>query len=303
MITPPPTMLHGVPEQALRERKMRGLWKSPRSRAWWLWLLTALALYAIIAYMYSRDIKSYGLNGPPGLGPLAKYGIAALGVALLTSTYTLRRRFMRFLPWQARSWLWMHNWLGVTALLIAMLHANFVDVLHNYCLTPSCLASENAGPLALYGLILLVGCGIAGRLIDRRQTRVIARDASTNGAGIAQALEERIRASSFAVERLYAGKSEPFQRYCISALEDDPLTKAGITPALPLCEQADFQRAVAALIEHARLLQSRQRQQRARLMLRRWRVVHIALACLAACMIGMHLGILVIAKLGILRRL
>jgi hypothetical protein len=280
----------------IEQRPLRRLWKTPASRAWWLWLLACFLFYTGLFYLYYRDTLHGSPLFSPGNGPLAKFGLVALGMIGLTATYTLRRRFMRFLPGQARNWLWMHNWLGITTVLIVMLHANFDYIARDYCLTPQCLSGTYYGPFALYGVILLVGSGITGRLIDVWQTRIIARDANANGVGIAQALEERIQELAYAIERYYAGKSEPFQHYCAHTLKnagDEPIP----LPALPPYEQADFQQTRDLLAQRARLLHSLQRQQRARRIISRWRIVHITLACIAVCLIGTHLGILVLGKL------
>ena len=180
-------------------------------------LITALFYLAVLA-LYLQTVRRPGFNDAPGLGGLSRFGIIALGLVMLASTYTLRRRFLRFLPGKAQDWLWVHNWLGVAAVLIAMFHANFDHLLRDYCFSSQCLLSEHFGPFALYALMLLVGCGISGRLFDQRLTRIIAQEASSNGVGIVQALEARVLELRYAVERLYAGKSEAFKQYCVQAL-------------------------------------------------------------------------------------
>jgi hypothetical protein len=83
----------------------------------------------------------------------------------------------------------------------------------------------------------------------------------------------------------------------LSGQQDITLTIAGmqaLLPSLPSGEQADFQRAGAVLSERARLLQSLRRQQRAQQLMRRWRTLHIILACLAVVCIGLHLGFIAV---------
>jgi len=132
---------------------------------------------------------------------------------------------------------------------------------------------------------LLVLSGIIGRLLDVWQAHGIARDASTNGIGIVQAIEERILELEYTVERLSAGKSEAFKNYCLQALEH---TANLAIPTLAPNEQVDFQRAQETLSTHASLAQSLQRQNRARLIIRSWRYIHIVLACLALLIILYH---------------
>jgi heme/copper-type cytochrome/quinol oxidase subunit 4 len=279
----------------VQPRPLRRIWKKPRSKAQWMWLTGAVMLFVLIAFYW---VHERGFDYKPGLGSLPRFGIIAFFLFLLMFTYTLRRRFMRFLPGKAQSWLWMHTWFGILVLLTVLLHANFYYVLHDYCFSIACLAPLYAGPIALYALILLVVAGIVGRLLDLWQTRVIARDANSNGVGIAQALEERIVELNYMVERLYAGKSEQFQRYCRQALSQQEALSGGV-PALPAAEQAEFRRACETLARRSNLQQSLHCQNRARLIMRRWRAVHIACACLAVGGIALHLGLLALKVLSV----
>lgn len=280
-------------------RPLRRMWKAPRSKAWWIWLVIALALYGAMFFSYLRIVRAPGFHDQPGLGSLSSFGILALALLAIPVTYTLRRRFMRFFPGKAQNWLWMHTWIGIIVVLTVMLHANFDHVLYDYCYSLNCLAPKYGGPIALDGVVLLVGSGIVGRLLDFWQTRVIAQDAATNGVGIAQALEERILALEYTVERLYAGKSAQFQQFCTQALSKESVLTS-VNPALPFHEQADAQHACEVLATRERLLQSLRRQNRARFIMRRWRTMHIMCACLALAAIALHLGLL--ATTVLLRR-
>ncbi len=264
----------------------RRVWKAPLTKAWWAWLAASLLLYAGVYVIYLVAIKTQPFPGPFN-DPLRSFGILAFVLVLATATYSLRRRFVRGLPGMARDWLWMHTWLGITALLIALLHENYAHILHDYCQNASCFTRSYWGTSALFALILLVLSGIIGRLLDSWQARVIAGDASTNGVGIVQALGERILELEYTVERLSAGKSEQFKAFCLQALEgagDIP----NVVPALAPGEQADFQHAYETLRDRARLVQSLKKQQRARVIIRAWRSVHIVLACVALLIILFH---------------
>jgi hypothetical protein len=70
---------------------------------------------------------------------------------------------------------------------------------------------------------------------------------------------------------------------------------------LPPFEVSDFQRTYAVLGERAQLVYSLLRQQRARLLMRVWRYIHIPLACLALGVIGYH-SILELWKMLILHQ-
>jgi len=178
--------------------------------------------------------------------------------------------------------------IGIAAILIAFLHENYDHILHDYCSNLSCFSQSYFGTSALYALILLVISGIVGRLLDLWQAHIIARDASTNGVGIVQALEERILKLEYTVERLSAGKSEPFKAYCLQALDDAVTGRLEGNPPIPPQEQTDFQRVQQTLVDRARLVASLQQQKRARLIFRTWRYVHIALAVLALLVIIYH---------------
>lgn len=264
----------------------RRVWKAPTTKAWWIWLVASLLLYAIVFALYVVAIKTQPFPGPFN-DPLRSFGILAFLLVLVTVSYSLRRRFARGLPGMARNWLWMHTWIGISAVLIALLHENFTHILHDYCQNASCFTQSYWGTSALLALIFLVLSGIFGRLLDTWQAHIIARDASTNGVGIARALDERILELEYTVERLSAGKSEQFKAFCLQALEGSNNIPNSL-PAIEPREQADFQRAYETLVTRTSLAQSLQKQKRARWIISAWRPVHITLACLALLIILFH---------------
>jgi cytochrome b561 len=277
-------------EQKQRKRQeIRRIWKSPISNTRWIWLVFGLLLTGGVFAWYLYTLKTQQYPGPFN-DPLRLFGIIAFVLVLGTAAYSLRRRFMRGLPGKVQSWLWMHTWIGITAILIALFHENFVYVTHEYCAKFSCLTDARLGGGALFALIFLVASGVVGRLVDRSQARIIAREAATNGVGIERALEERILELEYVVERLCAGKSEAFKQYCLQAIDDevdlDP--SQGQMANLPTQEQMDFQRVYDTLGQRRDLVQSLKRQQRARKVIRIWRTTHMILACLALLVIGYH---------------
>lgn len=276
--------------QPSQQRPMRRVWKAPISRACWLWLALSIALYAAIYAWYLIAIKTLPFVAP-ALDPLRLYGIIAFVMVLGVAAYTLRRRFVRSLPGMARDWLWMHTWLGIVTVLIAFLHENYTYIIPGVCGASgglSCLSQFYFGPSALLALMLLVLSGVVGRLLDVWQAHVIARDASTNGVGITQSLEERILELEYTVERLSAGKSEPFKAYCLKALDGTSNIATLPVPPISPQEQTDFARAHETLLDRARLLASLQRQQQARLIFRTWRSIHMILAPIALLIILYH---------------
>ena len=272
--------------QPAQNQVLRRIWKTPTSGARWLWLALSLLLYAVIFALYLVAIKTQAFPGPFN-EPLLSFGSVAFLLVLGTAAYSLRRRFARSLPGKAQAWLWMHTWIGIAALLIALLHENFAHVLNSYCQNLSCFTDAYWGTSALLALAALVLTGIIGRLLDTWQAHSIARDASANGVGIARAIEERILELEYEIERLSAGKSEPFKEYCLQPITMEANFNAPV-PRLDAREMPDFQRAAETLQTRQRFVLSLQRQQRARLIIRVWRYVHITLACLALLVITFH---------------
>lgn len=284
------------PSPAPPSRRVTGrLWRAPRSKTWWLSLLAAVLLYGLLLLYF---IKAGGFHDDPYTlyGVLPRFGLVALALLAVPLAYTVRRRFFRALPGKTRDWLWVHTWGGIVVLLTVMLHANFYYVARGYCYSAACLSPVYGGPIALDGLFLLVTSGIVGRLLDWRLARTITKEASSNGAGIVEAVQERLRELEYMVERLYAGKSETFKQYCLASLGLDGLPPP--PPHLAPHEQADLVRAIAALTTRARLLRSLDNQQHARRLMRRWRAVHITLACTGIGGIGLHLGWLALRVLS-----
>ena len=264
-------------------RGARRIWRAPISLFNWLFLLGSLAVLGIVvllAHVTSADPD-------PNNDPFRAFGIVAFVMVLLSAAYTLRRRFIRRLPGKVQNWLWLHIWFGVVSVFIVGIHENWQNITREFSFALDRFTEAAFGTTALYALILLVLTGIIGRLLDLWQARVIAREADNNGVGIERSVEERLLELTLTLERLSAGKSALFKDYCHTMLSESQTTILP-SPALHPNEAADFQRARAVLAEHRRLAISLQRQQRARLIIRTWRYVHIPLACAALLVIGYH---------------
>jgi hypothetical protein len=249
----------------------------------------AISYCAVFYLLYVLLFKAPLFTGP-WFDTIFRCGVMSYVMIVAAAAYSLRTRFIRSLPFKAQNWLWMHIWIGIAALLLALLHADFRFVLHGYCDNLNCITDEYGGMPALYSLIFIVVSGVTGRLLDLWQTRVIAQEASTNGVGIAKAINARLLELEYAIERYSAGKSEPFKHYCTLALRSVGKLPRTV-PALASYEQADFQRAYQTLKQHAALAQSLNKQNRASFILRTWRYVHMAFVPLALCIISYH-GIL-----------
>ena len=263
----------------------RRIWHTPSSKAALYWFLFTIIFCAIFYILYAL-LKAPIFTGP-WFDKVFRCGVMAYLMILAVAAYSLRTRFMHNLPWKAQNWVWLHMWVGIAAVLLALLHEDFRFILHGYCSDLSCVTAHYWGMPALYALIFIVFSGVVGRLMDMWQARVIARDASTNGIGISKAIKARLLELEYIVERFSAGKSELFKQYCALALEC--IGKLPPSPStLASNEQADFLGAYEALKDHARLAQSLQKQNRAHLIFRSWRYVHMALVPLALIIITYH---------------
>ncbi len=277
-----------------QQRVIRRIWKTPGSKFNWICLVISLLVYGYLYKIYLDSLNSDPYAGP-FTDPLRLYGIIALVLVLLVAAYTLRRRFIRILPGKVQNWLWLHTWFGMLAILVAFLHENYLNIIHDIRFTQLRFTEGQAGTSALYALLILVLTGIIGRLLDVWQARVIAKEANINGVGIVQVLEERLRELEQTIERLSAGKSPSFKMYCSEVLNSNTSLPA-LLPLLSSNEIDDFERIQHVFIQRAYLSRSLQRQKRAIFIIHLWRYVHIPLACLALVIISYH-SITELAKL------
>ncbi|HEV2582369.1 MAG TPA: hypothetical protein VGT44_16050 [Ktedonobacteraceae bacterium] len=267
---------------------VRRIWRTPGSLYNWLFLALSVIVLGWVYLFYRLAIATQSYPGPYN-EPFRAFGIVSFGLVIVVGAYTLRRRFVRSLPGKVQNWLWLHIWLGVISILIAFMHDNFQNVTHDFMFNAMRFTEYGYGTLAMYALFVLVLTGVVGRLLDVWQARTIAAEADTNGVGISRSLEDRLFELSLAVGRLRAGKSEQFKQYCEEALTGG---RSGFLPArVPMLapqEVEDFQHTHELLSEYVRLGRSLQRQNRARLILKAWRYVHITLATLAFFVIAYH---------------
>lgn len=266
---------------------VKRMWHTPTSKAALYWFLFALLfcvlLYALYAILFHAPIFT-----GPWFDRIFRAGVMSYLMILAVSAYSLRTRFLHNLPWKAQNWVWMHIWLGIAAVLLALLHAAFAFVTHWDCTaSQNCITAHYWGMPSLYALIFIALSGAVGRLLDRWQTRAIAQDASTNGTGIAKAIKERRTELQYVIERFSAGKSEAFKQYCAVAMNGSG-QPPGTPPAIPPNEQSDFQQAYQALTTYTRLTGSLKKQEMAHSIFRIWRYIHMTLVPLALIIITYH---------------
>jgi predicted ferric reductase len=234
----------------------------------------------VLWYRYAHETQQYP---GPLTDPLRFFGILAFVLVLSTATYSLRRRFVRSLPGKVQDWLWMHTWVGIITILIAMLHEDFGYITHDYCQNANCLTDTYFAGSAIFTLFLLVISGIVGRLLDVRSTRRIASDANANGVGIAQTLASRIQELEYTIERLSAGKSTAFKQFCEHGEGQPPPLQSIATS-----ERADIEKVYQVIQQRIQLLASLKRQQQAGLLMHNWRRVHTVIATIALLAISYH---------------
>jgi hypothetical protein len=261
-------------------------WKTPSSRATWLWFAFAILLYGGIYAWYLFALKHQQYVGPD-TDPLRIFGIVAYVLVLLVTAYTLRRRFVRTLPGKVQNWLWLHTWLGIASILIALLHENYANVLHDYDFSFAAFSDANYGMSALFLLIALVISGVLGRLLDTWQAHVISQEANRNGIGISRSVKDHLLELELGIERVVAGKSASFKQYNATLLKK-PRAQMSNQTAVPPHEQKDLQHLHALHLAHQRLRSSLYRQKRAETIIAAWRYIHIPLACLAIAVISYH---------------
>src|SRR5207302_10611356 len=193
-------------------------------------------------YLLYRSALITQLYPGPYNAPFRQFGIVSFCLVLLVAAYTLRRRFVRGLPGKVQDWLWLHIWFGIISILVAFMHENFLNITHDFVFMLSRFTEGTFGMSALMALLLLVLTGIVGRLLDMWQARVIASEADTNGVGITRSIEDRLFELALAVERLSAGKSAAFKRYCLRVLHTGSASPQ-LLPVLAPSEVGDVQRA------------------------------------------------------------
>ena len=261
------------------------IWKTPTSKVNWFWFIASLILYGGIYGWYLFALKHQQYPGP-GTDPLRIFGIVAFVLVLMVTAYTLRRRFVRWLPGKVQGWLWLHTWFGIITILIAFLHENYTDILHDYDFSIAGFTGSEGGQCALFLLLALVASGIIGRLLDRWQAHIISNEANRNGVGISRSVKDRLHEIELNIERLNAGKSPEFKAYCARAMKH----KKNIAKEFSVQRQEinDLQQLRTTLRTYHELQRSFQRHKRAEKTIASWRYIHIPLACVAVLVISFH---------------
>ena len=142
------------------------------------------------------------------IGTVYSLGIVSLLLILFILTYSLRKRLARGIPGRLDKWLWAHIYLGILALFIVALHAEF-------------RFGWDYNTIAVVFLVLVIATGAIGRYfyssvpskMMSEQDKVLTR------------LEE----VQNSLDGIIAGKSRPFQKIIGTELNTPSLisSKAG----------------------------------------------------------------------------
>lgn len=237
-----------------------------------LMLLISFGAFGWIdSFWFGRNLRGYTFFG-------LFFGILAVVLAFATFIYTARKRGAeQSIPVKYRStmmsWLWAHVYLGLLALLSAMIHAG-----------PGLRGGETTttGDMLFWVFFLLVGSGVAWRLVyhylpQRVQPEIGNYSEQISLGRAAEALIE--------IEKLSAGKSDNFQQ-----MKDQLLAGQTIhLNAIANEERGDFALVQELTARRQRGLTRRVAQEKATRFLQIWRHLHIPLVAVFLLILLVHI--------------
>jgi hypothetical protein len=239
-----------------------------------------LALFTLVAGFIFWAIYRFAPSLPiPGVekGTVYLLGIVAILLILFVMTYSLRKRLIKGIPGRLDDWLWAHIYLGILALFIIALHAEF-------------RFGWDYDTGAVIFLALVIITGVAGRYLYARLPSSIASEQER----VLSHLEE-VKKS---INELMAQKSRPFQKIIGSELNtplpispkpeywEELLEKGGI---LQEEEKGDFKKAVLLLQEKAKLEARSVSQLRYKPLFRGWLIAHLIVTAGLIVLIPLHI--------------
>ncbi|MGB1253643.1 MAG: multiheme c-type cytochrome [Candidatus Promineifilaceae bacterium] len=229
------------------------------------------AFESLDGFWFGRNLRGYTFFG-------LFFGILAVVLAFATFIYTARKRGAEnSIPTKYRStmmsWLWAHVYLGLLALLSAMIHAG-----------PGLRGGQTTttGDMLFWVFCLLVGSGVAWRLVYRYLPQRVQSEIGNYSEMIslgraAEALVE--------IEKLAAGKSEAFQQMKDRLLEGDAVA----LDAFSAEERNDFAQVQTLAARRQRGLTRHVAQSKATRMLKIWRHLHIPLVAVFLLILLVHI--------------
>ncbi|HEY7536207.1 MAG TPA: multiheme c-type cytochrome [Thermodesulfobacteriota bacterium] len=238
-----------------------------------------LALFTFIAGFVFWVIYRFVPNLPiQGVEKSVVYllGIIAVLLILFVMTYSLRKRLVKGISGRLDTWLWAHIYLGVLALFIIALHAEF-------------RFGWDYDTAAVIFLVLVIITGVVGRYLYMHFPNLIAAEQETVLSKV-----EEVKKS---INDLMIGKSRPFQKIIGSELN----TPSPISPkteyweellakseVLQEEEKGDFKKAVFLLEEKAKLEGLSVTQLKYKPLFRGWLVAHLIVTGGLIILIPLH---------------
>ncbi len=224
-----------------------------------MFLISMGAFSWLDGFWFGRNLRGYTFFG-------LFFGILAVVLAFATFIYTARKRGGEdTIPEKYRgtmmSWLWAHVYLGLLALLSAMIHAG-----------PGLRGGEaiTSGDWLFYVFFLLVASGVAWRLVYNYLPKRVQPEIGNYSKQISLG---RAQEALVEIEKLAAGKSDEFHR-----LKDELLAGNGVNVgSLGPDERVAFTALQSLAERRQRGLQRRQAQDKASRTLSIWRKLHLPL--------------------------
>ena len=239
-----------------------------------------LALFTLVAGFIFWAIYRFAPYLPiPGIekGTVYLLGIVAVLLILFVMTYSLRKRLVKGIPGRLDNWLWAHIYLGILALFIIALHAEF-------------RFGWDYNTAAVIFLALVIITGVVGRYFFTRFPSSIASEQEK----VISQLDE-VKKS---INELMAGSSRPFQKIIGSELNTpSPLSPTqeyweellGKGAILQEEEKEDFRKAVLLLEQKAKLDAQSVSQLKYKPLFRGWLVAHLVVTGGLIVLIPLHI--------------
>jgi hypothetical protein len=249
------------------------------------WGLLTLLLLVVVAgatvLMFDQIRSSGGASGRSAFYLITILGVVALLLILSTFFYTLRKRrrgLQERMPGSMMAWFKSHAYIGVLALLVAVVHI----------LTRPISSGLTTGKLALIVFAILVLSGIAWRAVYLTVPRRVAKSVG-NLATVDT--ERRLGEIQVEIAKLAAGKSPQFQQITQARLQGGTSVQAQQQAAMLATEErADWVNVSSLADERDQLREREKRQHRYERILQRWKLVHIPLAVILLGLIAVHIA-------------
>ena len=227
--------------------------------------------WAIYAFLPSLPI--------PGIeiGTVYSLGIIAVLIILFIMTYSLRKRLARGIPGRLDKWLWAHIYLGILALFIVALHAEF-------------RFGWDYNTIAVIFLVLVIATGAIGRYFYSS----IPTKMMSDQENVLKKLDEVMDS----IDGILAGKSKPFQKIIGAELNTPSLisTKPGYwdgirssAEIIPDEEKEEFEKAVSLLEQKVKLESQSVSQMHYKPLFQGWLAVHLLVTMGLIVFVPLHI--------------